>query len=43
MSASKLGLVYPDGEAIIRQGDSGDRMYVILEGQAEVHLACGQM
>jgi CRP-like cAMP-binding protein len=40
MSASELGLIYRDGEMIIRQGESGDRMYVILEGQAEVQVAC---
>jgi CRP-like cAMP-binding protein len=31
-----LGKVYEDGEIIIRQGDVGDCMYVIQEGQAEV-------
>ena len=31
-----LGKVYEDGEAIIRQGEVGDCMYVIQDGQAEV-------
>jgi CRP-like cAMP-binding protein len=31
-----LGRVYQDGEAIVRQGEAGDCMYVIQEGQVEV-------
>jgi CRP-like cAMP-binding protein len=31
-----LGKVYQDGDVIIRQGDAGDCMYVIQEGQVEV-------
>jgi CRP/FNR family transcriptional regulator len=31
-----LGKVYQDGEAIVRQGEAGDCMYVIQEGQVEV-------
>ncbi|MHC5210661.1 MAG: cyclic nucleotide-binding domain-containing protein [Planctomycetota bacterium] len=31
-----LGHVYQDGEVIIRQGDEGECMYVILEGQVRV-------
>jgi CRP-like cAMP-binding protein len=31
-----LGRVYQDGEAIVRQGEVGDCMYVIQEGQVEV-------
>jgi CRP-like cAMP-binding protein len=31
-----LGKVYQDGETIVRQGDVGDYMYVILDGQVEV-------
>lgn len=31
-----LGKVYEDGEAIVRQGEVGDCMYVIQDGQAEV-------
>jgi len=31
-----LGRVYNDGEVIVRQGEPGDRMYVIQAGQVEV-------
>jgi len=31
-----LGKVYKDGEVIIRQGDKGDSIHVIQDGQAEV-------
>jgi CRP-like cAMP-binding protein len=31
-----LGRVYQDGEPIVRQGEVGDCMYVIQEGQVEV-------
>ena len=31
-----LGRVYQDGEIIIRQGEEGDCMYVILDGQVEI-------
>ena len=31
-----LGRVYEDGEVIVRQGEPGDCMYVIQDGQAEV-------
>jgi CRP-like cAMP-binding protein len=31
-----LGMTFKDGEAIIRQGDTGDAMYVIQEGHVEV-------
>ncbi len=34
--SSALGKTYRDGEAIIRQGETGDCMYVIQEGQVEV-------
>jgi CRP-like cAMP-binding protein len=33
-----LGKVYQDGEIIVRQGEVGDCMYVIQEGQVEVVL-----
>lgn len=36
MKQGALGKVYEDGETIIRQGDPGDCMYVIQEGQVEV-------
>jgi CRP-like cAMP-binding protein len=31
-----LGKMYQDGESIVRQGEVGDCMYVIQEGQVEV-------
>jgi CRP-like cAMP-binding protein len=31
-----LGRLYKDGEAIIRQGESGDCLYVIQKGKVEV-------
>jgi len=33
-----LGKVYRDGEILVRQGDAGDCMYVIQEGQAEIFV-----
>jgi CRP/FNR family cyclic AMP-dependent transcriptional regulator len=33
-----LGKVYRDGEVLVRQGDAGDCMYVIQEGQAEIYM-----
>jgi CRP/FNR family cyclic AMP-dependent transcriptional regulator len=36
MKTSELGKVFADGEVIIRQGDTGDCMYEILDGQVEV-------
>lgn len=36
MDEGLLGKEYADGEVIIRQGDIGDCMYVVLEGQVEV-------
>jgi CRP-like cAMP-binding protein len=33
-----LGKVYQEGEVIVRQGEVGDCMYVIQEGQVEVML-----
>jgi len=36
MQTTGLGKVYQDGEIIIRQGDMGDNMFVIQEGQVEV-------
>lgn len=36
MDTGALGKVYQDGEIIIRQGEVGNCMYVIQEGQVEV-------
>jgi CRP/FNR family transcriptional regulator, cyclic AMP receptor protein len=36
METGSLGIEYLDGEVIIRQGESGDCMYVIQEGQVEI-------
>jgi CRP-like cAMP-binding protein len=38
MGAGKLGKMLEDGEIIFRQGDVGDSMYVIQEGQVEVFV-----
>jgi CRP-like cAMP-binding protein len=36
MSPSELGRVFRDGEVIVRQGEPGECMYVVLEGHADV-------
>ncbi|MFC2169993.1 cyclic nucleotide-binding domain-containing protein [Acidobacteriota bacterium] len=36
MITDALGSVYGNGEVIVRQGDAGDCMYEIQEGQVEV-------
>lgn len=36
MEEGKLGKIYRDGEVIVREGDIGDRMYVIQSGRARV-------
>ena len=36
MMTSELGKLYLDGEIIVRQGETGDCMYVIQSGQVEV-------
>jgi CRP-like cAMP-binding protein len=41
MRTGELGKVYQDGEVIIRQGEVGDYMYVIQEGQVEVVVEQG--
>jgi len=38
LSTGALGKVYEDGEVIFRQGDVGDSMYVVQEGQVEVFV-----
>jgi len=43
MDSCGLGMVYTDGQDIVRQGESGDTMYVIQKGKAEVlHEADGK-
>lgn len=41
MDSGALGKIYQDGEIIIRQGDIGDCMYVIQEGQVEILIEQG--
>ena len=36
MSTGLVGKVYQDGEVIVRQGEAGKCMYVIVSGKAEV-------
>ncbi len=36
MGTGALGKLYHDGEVIVREGETGDCMYVIQEGQVEV-------
>jgi CRP-like cAMP-binding protein len=36
MKTGALGRVYGDGEVLIRQGETGDCMYVIQEGEVEI-------
>ena len=36
MEKRSLGKTYRDGEVIVRQGETGDCMYVIQKGKAEV-------
>jgi CRP/FNR family transcriptional regulator, cyclic AMP receptor protein len=41
MGAGELGRAFADGEVIIREGDVGDCMFVIQNGQAEVIIGSG--
>lgn len=41
MDTGALGKIYHDGEIIIHQGDIGDCMYVIQEGQVEILIEEG--
>lgn len=36
MTSGALGRVYEDGQIVFRQGDVGDCLYVVQEGQVEV-------
>jgi len=38
MDTGALGKVYEKGEIIIRQGDVGECMYVIQEGEVEIYV-----
>ena len=38
MVTGDLGKIYEDGDVIVRQGDVGDCLYVIQEGQVEILL-----
>lgn len=44
MVRGALGTIYQDGEIIVRQGATGDSMYVIQGGRVEVlqHSDCGK-
>ncbi|UCD20107.1 MAG: cyclic nucleotide-binding domain-containing protein [candidate division WOR-3 bacterium] len=41
MKSASLGKVYRDGEKIIAQGEQGDCMYVVQEGEVEVYVEKG--
>ena len=41
MTAGALGKVYADREVLIRQGDVGDAMFVIQQGEAEILVEKG--
>lgn len=41
MKRGGLGKVYTDGETIVRQGETGDCMYVIQQGEVEVLVEDG--
>jgi CRP-like cAMP-binding protein len=41
MSAGDLGEAFANGEVIIREGEVGDCMYVVQEGQVEVYVNSG--
>jgi CRP-like cAMP-binding protein len=42
MSGGALGKVFKDGEVIVQQGESGDCMYVIQQGEVEVLHKAGR-
>jgi CRP/FNR family transcriptional regulator len=42
VNTGDLGKVYEDGEVIIQQGEVGDCMYVIQEGEVEIYLEDGE-
>ena len=42
METGALGKIYRDGEAIVRQGEAGDCMFVVQAGEVEVVRENGQ-
>ena len=42
MNSGDLGKLYADGELIVREGDVGDCMYVVQEGQVEAFVGSGE-
>ncbi len=38
MESGALGTVFEDGDIIVKQGDSGDCMYVIQEGKVRIFI-----
>ena len=36
MEPGELGRTYPDGETIVNEGETGDRMYIIQRGKVSV-------
>ena len=42
MTTGGLGKIYDDGELIICQGEIGDCMYVIQEGEVDIYLDDGE-
>jgi len=38
MSGGQLGREYADGETIVRQGETGDCMYVVQEGRVGIYV-----
>lgn len=41
MSDAALGRFYADGEIVVRQGDVGDCMYVVQDGEVEIVVMKG--
>jgi CRP-like cAMP-binding protein len=39
--SAAIGKVYEDGDVIIREGETGDCMYVVQEGEVEVYTERG--
>lgn len=43
MSEGALGRLYADGEIVVRQGDVGDCMYVVQDGEVEIVVKEGDV